>query len=212
MFKVFSKLGFTMIELLIVIAVLGILAVAVLSAINPIEQINRGRDTGSRSDAEQLLSAVDRFYAAKGYYPWALDSNSINISTNNGTTSYVEMQGANTGAIDVGQDGVNMLDNLSTGGTSELKLSFVTRLINSTQTNALFLYNLGSLPSDTSYVCFKPKSASFREEAWKRCSNGSGALNTLPTDFPQTNACPDDATCGRALSADLATGCNICLP
>jgi len=64
------RTGFTMIELLIVIAVLGVLAVAVLSAINPIEQINRGRDTGSRSDAEQLLSAFDRFYTSQQIYPW----------------------------------------------------------------------------------------------------------------------------------------------
>jgi prepilin-type N-terminal cleavage/methylation domain-containing protein len=68
--KAMQKFGFTMIELLIVIAVLGILAVAVLASINPIEQINRGRDTGSRGDAEQLISAIDRYYAAKGYYPW----------------------------------------------------------------------------------------------------------------------------------------------
>src|SRR3989339_899005 len=68
--KISNQAAFTMIELLIVIAILGILAVAVLAAINPIEQINRGRDTGSRSDSEQLLSAIDRFYASQGYYPW----------------------------------------------------------------------------------------------------------------------------------------------
>ena len=62
------KKGFTMIELLIVIAILGILAVAVLSAINPLEQIRRGRDTGSRSDAEQLLNAVERYYSSRGYF------------------------------------------------------------------------------------------------------------------------------------------------
>ncbi|MBU4016638.1 prepilin-type N-terminal cleavage/methylation domain-containing protein, partial [Patescibacteria group bacterium] len=38
--------GFTLIELLIVIAVLGILATGVLIALDPIEQINRGRDSG----------------------------------------------------------------------------------------------------------------------------------------------------------------------
>ena len=47
-----------MIELLVVISILGILAVIVLAAINPLEQINRGRDTASRSDAEQLFECV----------------------------------------------------------------------------------------------------------------------------------------------------------
>jgi prepilin-type N-terminal cleavage/methylation domain-containing protein len=65
-----ASAGFTMIELLIVIAILGILAVAVLSAINPVEQINRGRDTASRGDAEQMINAIDRFNAFQGYYPW----------------------------------------------------------------------------------------------------------------------------------------------
>jgi prepilin-type N-terminal cleavage/methylation domain-containing protein len=78
--KLKSQLGFTMIELLIVITILGILAVAVLSAINPIEQINRGRDTGSQSDTEQFLSAVDRYNAFQGYYPWQLDADDTETS------------------------------------------------------------------------------------------------------------------------------------
>ena len=67
--KLTTQLGFTMIELLIVITILGILAVAVLSAINPIEQIRRARDTSSQSDAEQLLSAIDRYNAFQGVFP-----------------------------------------------------------------------------------------------------------------------------------------------
>jgi len=78
--RLHHQLGFTMIELLIVITILGILAVAVLSAINPIEQINRGRDTGRQSDAEQLLSAIDRYNAFQGYYPWQIDANDPNIA------------------------------------------------------------------------------------------------------------------------------------
>ena len=53
-----SNLGFTMIELLVVISVIGILATAVLSSINPIEQINKGRDTRTRSDAAQLIKVL----------------------------------------------------------------------------------------------------------------------------------------------------------
>jgi prepilin-type N-terminal cleavage/methylation domain-containing protein len=62
--------GFTLVELLIVIALIGVLAVAVLAAINPLEQLNRARDTGMESDASQLLAAIDRYYASQEEFPW----------------------------------------------------------------------------------------------------------------------------------------------
>lgn len=46
--------GFTLIELLIVIAVLGVLAAVVLAAINPLEQLKRGRDSGRLSGVAQI--------------------------------------------------------------------------------------------------------------------------------------------------------------
>ena len=58
------KKGFTLIELLVVITLIGILAVAVLSALNPIEQINKARDAGKRADSSQLLEALDRYFAS----------------------------------------------------------------------------------------------------------------------------------------------------
>src|SRR3990170_6632158 len=62
--------GFTLIELLVVITLIGVLAVAVLSALNPIEQINKARDAGKRADASQLLTAVDRYFASNEKFPW----------------------------------------------------------------------------------------------------------------------------------------------
>ncbi len=64
------KKGFTLIELLVVITLIGILAVAVLSAINPIEQINKAKDAGKRADASQLISALDRYFASNLKFPW----------------------------------------------------------------------------------------------------------------------------------------------
>ena len=58
-----NKKGFTLIEMLIVIAVIGVLAIAVLSAINPIEQMRKARDTRRRSNAAELLNAIERYYA-----------------------------------------------------------------------------------------------------------------------------------------------------
>ena len=163
------KKGFTMIELLIVIAVLGVLAVAVLSAINPIEQINRGRDTGSRSDAEQLLSAIDRFYTAQQYFPWMTGVDDSVFALDWTPTT--------------GTDGSAVVDLLSvgTGGTEELKLSFGTRV--KTVKYELYLYHLEGSNYST-YVCFLPKSGSFKKEADDRCDTA------LPSDYPPS-ACVD---------------------
>lgn len=184
------KLGFTMIELLIVIAVLGILAVAVLAAINPIEQINRGRDTGSRSDAEQLLSAVDRFYASQGYYPWRTGANDVESDGTSGVT-WTNVNAVTDGTTD-------LLDKLSTGGTAELKTSFVTRVSAGTY-NSLYIYNRGE-QGDSTYVCFLPKSGSFAEEASTRCvdTDGSGL--------------PDDLVDEAAHVCGTSTAQMICLP
>lgn len=203
------RLGFTMIELLIVIAVLGILAVAVLAAINPIEQINRGRDTGSRSDAEQLLSAIDRYYAGKGYYPWADGASSLNTSTfGSGADALLPL---NDAAITIGDDALPILSNVSSGGSAEVKESFITRITDPGY-NFLGIYNNGVTSSST-YVCFLPKSASFREEAWNRCSNDdhTGIDASIPSDFP-ADACPADGSCATAATADDAVACQICLP
>ncbi len=158
--RLFKLKGFTMIELLIVIAVLGILAVAVLSAINPIEQVNRARDTGNRSDAEQLLSAIDRFYTTSGYYPWRTGSC---LTCGTDPLAWTEVKDV---WLDFG--GVNpVLTNLSTGGSAELKSSFVTRLNGDTY-NSLFVYNQGTT-GDSTYVCFLPASGAFELEATNRC-------------------------------------------
>ena len=166
--KTFKK-GFTLIELLIVITVLGILAVAVLSAINPIEMINRGRDTGSRSDAEQSINAIERYYTSLGFYPWKT-----------GTTGSDVQAWLRVINLAAWKDnlGVNVLEKLSgsvgTVGTGELKASFVSRII-SPGYNFLWVYNRGN-QGDSTYVCFNGKSKSFQTEASNRCAGTAGAI------------------------------------
>jgi len=63
--KKLSK-GFTLIELLIVIAVIGVLAAVVLVAIDPIEQLARGRDTGRKSTNVELGRALEANFTNSG--------------------------------------------------------------------------------------------------------------------------------------------------
>lgn len=67
--KLFKKSGFTLIELLVVIAVLGVLASVILIAINPTEQLARGRDAGRKNGVSQLGNAVEAFYTSRAQYP-----------------------------------------------------------------------------------------------------------------------------------------------
>lgn len=64
-----------MVELLIVIALLGAIATIVIAAINPIEQANRSHDAQFKADGSQLLSAIERYFAAKNTFPWVTSGN-----------------------------------------------------------------------------------------------------------------------------------------
>ncbi len=52
-----ARKGFTLIELLVVIAVLGVLATVVIVAINPFQQLAKGRDAGRQTAVSQLGEA-----------------------------------------------------------------------------------------------------------------------------------------------------------
>lgn len=180
-----SQAGFTMIELLIVIAIIGVLAVAVLSSINPIEQINKGRDTRLRSDASQILAASDRYYASKEVYPW-------NVTTAGYTSTTVDDPEAE---FDFSADARDWDwgDELVT--TAEIKESFIARLAGD---NSIVIAKAEGVTA-TTYACFLPASLAFKEEAMTKCADGV-APGTIGTFV----ACEDDE--------DPAAENYICLP
>jgi len=94
--RLLKNKGFTLIELLVVITLIGILAIAVLSAINPIEQVNKARDAGRRGDSAQLLKAIERYYASVEEYPW-MDSVFTDAIVTVGTEFYSSAEKSGTG-------------------------------------------------------------------------------------------------------------------
>ncbi len=120
--------GFTLIEMLIVIAIIGILAVAVLSAINPVEQMKKARDTRRRSNAAELLNGLERYYTTHEVYP-------TGFPTSTGTCRGTLVSST-------------MVNTLVTEG--ELKPEFATRI--TTAGDELYVYLNGD---DLMHICYE---------------------------------------------------------
>jgi len=66
--KFIKNKGITMLELLIVIAILAILTAVVMAVLNPVKKINLANDTNIKSNVSSIATAVS-VYATNGYYP-----------------------------------------------------------------------------------------------------------------------------------------------
>ncbi|MEK7111932.1 MAG: prepilin-type N-terminal cleavage/methylation domain-containing protein [Patescibacteria group bacterium] len=187
------NLGFTLVELLIVIALLGVLAAAVLAAINPLEQANRARDTRFRSDASQLISAEDRYFVTQDKFTWVVNGD---VANNDSAFGFANARGAGVGlcGVDCNTDGLLITNN-------ELKTEFRNRDFiknGTTDTEALYV-GKATGASSSEYACWVPKSKSERTKATRTLTVGSPALGTA-------------ADCATRTYADLSTSCVVCLP
>lgn len=68
--KLISKnKGFTLLEILLVIAAIGILASIVIVAINPLRQIGKAENASRWGGINTIQKALDQYYIANGRYP-----------------------------------------------------------------------------------------------------------------------------------------------
>lgn len=72
--KFSTQRGFTFIELLIVIALIGILAAGLLLLIDPAAQLRKGRDVQRKSDLRQIQAGLELYRADQDTYPLSLPS------------------------------------------------------------------------------------------------------------------------------------------
>lgn len=88
-----QKKGFTLLEVLLVIALIGILLIVVLVALNPRARLASARNDTRQSDIQKLELAITQYRLQEGSYPVGLDGtlreicdpDIINPSTNCGT-------------------------------------------------------------------------------------------------------------------------------
>jgi prepilin-type N-terminal cleavage/methylation domain-containing protein len=83
-----NQKGFTLVELLIVIVIIGLLSVALFTAINPIEQQRRGQDTAAKGIITQLHQALTSYYVNNSQFPWAAAA--LTTTTLNNMTAHID--------------------------------------------------------------------------------------------------------------------------
>ncbi len=157
-----SQAGFTLIELLVVIGILGILAAGLLAAIDPIEQLKKGRDTQKRNVSVELAGALTRYYAVYGSMPWG--------ATAVGPSTLVSLSGTTIQSL------------IAVG---ELKSEF-NRALTAGSGTALSLIGLAT---GEVYVCFDPESKSISSEATTIYSSTANPPVTSATTCTPTQVC-----------------------
>jgi len=90
MLKNRKKKGFTLIELIVVIAILGILAAVLIPRFGGFTE--KARKTQALTDAKQIATAIDSFYAENDSWPTSDDLDEI-LTTAFGSTTEAKNHG-----------------------------------------------------------------------------------------------------------------------
>jgi len=214
--------GFTLVELLIVIALIAILSVAVLATINPIEQANKANDASTQNDAAEVMNAYERYYANKQAYPWMaygpvgakptvetaimLRSDDVGFGIcNAGSADLTVLATADSSACDTASVDPGFLI-----VQDELKPSFVGKRaftdVGTNYENALIAYKAAG-SGGSIYVCYVPKAKSNRDSVTNSlwCLDEAGLVRVAAGTSDCTAPTTDDEAWGDAETA-LANG------
>jgi prepilin-type N-terminal cleavage/methylation domain-containing protein len=209
--------GFTLVELLIVIAILGVIATVVIAAINPIEQANRARDSKYRADASQLLSATERYFVSQSSFPWVTSGE---VADNDAAFGFVPAYNLGVGVCKTTSDCSD--GTIAKQGTlitaNEVKTEFMGRdfikafLTPNDASKQLMVGKSGGATgsgggSESVYACYIPAASSNRQSA---CA--ASKVYTLSTTTGTRSVVPK-TTCELAAATAWTTNkWYVCIP
>jgi len=199
--KTFARgAGFTLVELLIVIGLLGAIALIVIAAINPIEQANRARDARFKADGGQLISAIERYYASHSQFPWETCGGGV-CPTSTDPFGFITASDATVGLCGDAT--------CSTGGllvtNDELKTEFMSRdWVKAIAVDKQIIIGKDQGTSSSVYACFIPLSKATKDKAITdivvRTNSFTGA------------GIPSAGSCATSSENWITGGCYVCIP
>lgn len=206
--------GFTLVELLIVIALLGVIATIVIAAINPIEQANRASDAGLKADGSQMVSAIQRYYVSHSSYPW-MDNDPTTYSSADTSFPFTSAESALVGLCGSACTGASGTTGLLIT-SDELQTTFLSRkFITSATGDQRLLVGKGQGASSAVYICWVPRSKASRQAVITNkqvvdVSAGFAASTGLPTYTTTNCLTPTDAN--WTVTGSNMPACAECVP
>ncbi len=172
--------GFTLIELLVVIGIMGILAAALVSLVDPVEQLNKARDNALKVKTKTLLQALTSYYATNSQYPWEVSATDACVSPAT-ITVLVASGGTPTDAWFNATDGCFKI--LEDAG--ELKATYRASV---TGDDGKKLFLRSAATGTTVVMCYDPLSKSANISAETIYNSGCEGTTGATTDIEQDGA------------------------
>lgn len=170
-----NQKGFTLIELLVVIGILGILATALVTTIDPFEQLKKAQDANVKNALVEYVEANLRYYTTHNNLPWG---------------SSVAGKHACPGATDTGFALAGTDNNLSNTVVGTGLAGCIDTLIDDGELKSQFSNATGITKeiisggsSNTVTACYKPQSKSQQRDTNTQYG-ANGAVTTTCKSMP----------------------------
>lgn len=179
--QISNQKGFTLIELLVVIGILGILATALVTTIDPFEQLKKAQDANVKNALVEYVEANLRYYTTHNNLPWGTTAASTHVCPGDASAGFA-LTGTdnNLSNASAGTGLAGCIDTLIDDG--ELKSQF-------SNATGITKEIIGGGNSNTVTACYKPQSKSQQRDVNTIYSANGTATTACKSQAGGSNDC-----------------------